>query len=89
MLSYPVSIDMIIEFEKVNDIPLNVFELIDNKDELVEIAPIYTFKIVSNNKPINLLLISDDEKNHYVYIKNLNSLLKRNTNSPYACEKCN
>ena len=65
-----------------------VYELVEDNIENVEVKPIYSYKIISNNKPISLLLISDEEKNHYVFIKNFNSLLKSNTNTLYPCIKC-
>ena len=65
MLNYPVNFNNIEEFEKVNDIPINVFKLSKSKGLLIY----YGHKINSNKKIIDLLLINDEDKYHYCYIK--------------------
>ena len=84
MLTYPVSIDDIEEFEKKNNIPINVYQY--KKDDRLNV--LYFHKISSHNNIIDLLLIKDEEKSHYVFIKNLNSLWKTTTNSRNLCNKC-
>lgn len=87
MLEYPVNNDMISEFEKANDIPINIYELNDNKED-IDIKIIYNHKIISNNKIINLLLIENEEKSHYVYIKSLSGLIRSGTHTLIPCDKC-
>jgi hypothetical protein len=84
MLNYPVNLDEIEEFEKINKIPINVFKL-SNKRGLVVF---YRHKIVSETKRINLLLIKNENTTHYVYIRNLNGLLKDNTHTLHCCDNC-
>jgi len=88
MLKYPVTIDNIEEFEKKNDIPINVFEYNDKEDRMIIY---YIHKISSHKNKINLLLIRDKEnkeKYHYTYITNINGLAKTTSNSRYLCDNC-
>ena len=83
-LTYPVSIDQIEEFEKLNNTPINVYQY--KKDDRMNI--LYSHKIASHNNIINMLLIKEGDKKHYIYIKNLNGLWKSGTNSRFLCDKC-
>jgi len=85
MLKYPVNNDMINNFEKANDIPINIYELDINNDD---VKIIYNHKIISNNKIINLLLIENDNNSHYVYIKSLGALIRNGTHTLLPCDKC-
>ena len=64
-IEYPVSLDNIKKFEKQNPkYGINVF-ILDKNDEIVP-------RIVckeNDRQIINLLLITDNEKQHYVWIK--------------------
>ena len=87
MLTYPVSIVDIEEFEKINNIPINVYQYKkDTVDSRMNV--LYFHKISSHNNIIDLLLIKDKEKSHYVFIKNLNALWKTSSNSRNLCNKC-
>ena len=85
--SYPVEIDMIPEFEKLNDLKINIFELNDDNSVKILYNSYEKYKNV-----INLLLIHDNNENyHYVWIKDLNKLDKSNVAtkcSMYRCEYC-
>ena len=83
-LIYPVSIDQIEEFEKLNNIPINVYQY--KKDDRMNV--LYSHKISSHNNIIDMLLIKEGDKSHYVFIKNLNGLWKSGTNSRFLCNKC-
>ena len=86
-ISYPVDIEAIPEFEKLNSLKINVFEL--NKDNSIKILHNSYDKY---NKVVNLLLINDGFENyHYVWIKDINKLDKSNVASHcsmYRCEYC-
>ena len=42
----------------------------------------------SEKDRINLLLIEDEEKSHYVWIKNLRAFVRTNNINIHICEKC-
>ena len=69
-INFPVKIKDIPKIENMNDIKFNVFGVDDKKS----IYPLY----ISNkncDKTCNLLLIENDNKNHYVWIKDFNKLM--------------
>ena len=79
-------------FERLNpDVSVNVFGYDTECDEDVkpEVFPLYITPH-TNRKHVNLLLISDKEKQHYVYIKNLSRLLAnpRLKYAKYFCVYC-
>ena len=68
-ISLSVKMDDIPKFEKQNDVSINIFGYVKN-----EIFPVH----ITNHRferHINLLMISDNRKNHYCWIKDLNRLL--------------
>jgi len=71
-----VDIETVPEFEKLNGLKINIFEL--NEDN--------TFKILHHSydkypKVVNLLLINDGFENyHYVWIKDINKLFYQGIN---------
>ena len=68
-LEFPVAINKINEFEKNNNISINVLGIKEQK-------PYICRKLKYNNpKNVNLLLIIDGEKRHYTVIKSLSRLL--------------
>ena len=84
-IEFPVSIKQYNKIETQNSININVFGY-ENK----QTYPIYVSKEKFENV-MNLLLISDDEKNHYVYIKNFNRFMyrkTRNKNKKHFCMHC-
>ena len=68
----------------MNNIPVNVFIYEDNDIKLV-----HGHKISSENKIINLLLLEEGEKTHYLYIPSLSALIRDGANNTYyPCDKC-
>ena len=86
-ISYPVDVEAVPEFEKLNGFKINIFEL--NEDNSIKL--LYN-SYDKYNKVINLLLINDGYENyHYVWIKDINKLDKSNVahkESMYRCEYC-
>ena len=82
---FPIQEKDFSNIEVKNSICINVFGY---KNELV--FPIY----VSDQKfedSMDLLLLFDDDKSHYVYIKNLNRFMflkTKNKNKKYFCKSC-
>ena len=70
-ISFPVKIKDIGRFEMQNQVSVNVF----GYDEKKKIYPVRNTKIRNMNQHVNLLLINENEKSHYVLIKNLIKLL--------------
>ena len=71
-------------------IALNVLQINDNVNSPQKISHLYKsgFNRTRKNKEI-LLIISDNEKQHYVAVKNLNFLLKdKNKCSEHFCINC-
>ena len=68
----PMPLSQIPRFEKDNNVKINVYAFEDPRP----ICPAYLTKIKGRGKPINLLLLNDDEKSHFCLIKNLDRLLK-------------
>ena len=84
-IEFPVSIKQYNIIEIQNSININVFGY-ENK----QTYPIYVSKETFENV-MNLLLISDDENKHYVYIKNFNRFMyrkTRNKNKKHFCMHC-
>ena len=74
-IEFPVSVKHYNKVETQNNININVFGY-ENK----QAYPIYVSKEKFENV-MNLLLISDDEKNHYVYMKDFNRFMHHKTKS--------
>ena len=83
-IELPVKVDDVSKFEVMNELPINVFGFDDNEN--VTVLHAHTFK--SEKTIINLLLIEDDDKSHYVFVKNLNSLFTKNKVNNHVCPKC-
>ena len=83
-IQFPVSVDDVALFEKLNEQPINIFGL--NKDEDPIILHNHTFKC--EKKIINLLLIENEEKSHYVLVKSLNALFTKDKCNNFICDKC-
>ncbi|XP_072403137.1 uncharacterized protein [Diabrotica undecimpunctata] len=93
-IQFPMTIKQIPNFEKQNNISINVYYL--KKDKYFKTLPTYLTK-EKNDKHVNLLLIQDkyDEpptKYHYVWIKNLSRLLSKQLSKEehkkYFCDRC-
>lgn len=68
-IKFPMRIQQIPKFEKMNNLTINV--LYTTNKSGTDIWPVYISKRRGDD-PINLLLLSDDEKSHYILIKNFN-----------------
>ncbi|XP_050500866.1 uncharacterized protein LOC126880841 [Diabrotica virgifera virgifera] len=93
-IQFPMTIKQIPNFEKQNNISINIYYL--KKDKHFKILPTYLTKS-RLTKHVNLLLIQDkyDEsptKYHYVWIKNLSRLLSKQLSKEehkkYFCDRC-
>ena len=69
-INFPVKIKDIPKIENMNDIKFNVFGV----DDRQSIYPLYISNKICD-KTCNLLLIENDNKNHYVWIKDFNKLI--------------
>ena len=74
-ISFPVQPLQIPQFEKQNDISIDVYTLCDDNDDDQKISPLHK-AIRRKVKHIDLLLIQTANIFHYVWIKNLSRLLK-------------
>ena len=84
-ISFPVPLDQITTFENNNSISINVFGV-----EQKEIYPLRITKMKASSH-INLLLIEENQNQHYCYIKNLSRLLSDRTKHngmQYYCNYC-
>ena len=84
-IDYPVNIDQYNKIEKQNNININVFSYENKKP-----YPIY----ISNEKNenhIEMLLLTKDDKKHYVLIKDFNKFMfnqTKNRNKKHFCMSC-
>ena len=78
-INFPVSIKDIPKIEKMNNIAINVFGY-ENKTTF----PVFLSASQTEN-PLNLLLISNDNKRHYTYIKDFNRFMYKKTK--HHCKK--
>ncbi|XP_046812321.1 uncharacterized protein LOC124421341 [Lucilia cuprina] len=85
-LKFPLAVNMIKIFEKNNpDIRVNVFGL----EGYSIVGPLY-FTQQEKSNHINLLLLEEDERIHYVWIKNISRLLRSQlTKRKCAIHICN
>ena len=85
-VTYPLNIDFVPEFEKLNNLKINIFEL--REDNSIGILHNSTNKYKT---VVNLLWFQKDNNSHYVWIKDINKLDKHNVAthaSMYRCEYC-
>ncbi|GBN71052.1 hypothetical protein AVEN_232186-1, partial [Araneus ventricosus] len=83
-ITFPTPLSQIDRFEKLNNISINVFGF-EREVFLLKITS------VGKEKHINLLLISDGDKQHYTLIKNLNYLLNdltKHNGKKFYCNIC-
>ena len=85
-ITFPIKMEDIPQWEDMNDIPIAVYGVKENGQE---VYPLYYTKR-RDKKPINLLLIEGEEKNHYAWIKNLDCLMtceeRQNDGEYYTCQ---
>ena len=93
-IEFPVSLKQIDKFEKQNNYAINVFgyEKVDCKKVDCK-KVVYPLRISKRDEQvINLILIANEETNHYCWIKNMSKLLskqKSNHNGKiYFCYRC-
>jgi hypothetical protein len=71
-INFPVSLDDINKFEKLNQLPINVFQINENFDENDDTSQrftlMYSHTIKNEKSTINLLFIENEEKAHYCFI---------------------
>lgn len=88
-IKYPVTLQQIPKFEKQNSISICVFGY-ENKT----VYPLYVSDNRGFEKHVNLLLLHENGKNHYIAIKNLDGLLfqyhssRRKRFYCYFCLRC-
>ena len=80
----PTPVSQICKVEKLNNLAINVYGWENNKVIIYRIS-----NQPYDVKRINTLLLEQDEKSHYVLIKNLNRLLNsKNNKQMFYCERC-
>ena len=85
----PFKVQDLDRFHEQNpDVSVSIFILRDQSD-LKTISPLRPFKGEPRLHHIDLLLVCDEINSHYILIKNLNALLKKQGNKRYICRKCN
>ena len=86
IFEYPVKITDIPEFERLNNLRINVFVL----DEVTTIRPAYKSEMDFKLSFVNLLLIENEENSHYVWIKDLSRLASSKTtrHKKHFCNHC-
>ncbi|XP_065639501.1 uncharacterized protein LOC136072267 [Hydra vulgaris] len=87
-IKFPVSLQQITQFEKNNqDISVNVFGY-----EKLSVYPLHISKNKNRQHQIDLLLISNDDTNHYCLINNLSRLLSsqisEHNGKKHFCRNC-
>ena len=84
-IEFPVSLKQIDRFEKQNPYSINVFGYEDH-----EVYPLRISKRV--NQVINLLIIANEETNHYCWIKDMSKLLSKQISNHngkrHFCYRC-
>ena len=86
---YPVTIESVPEWEKANDMKINILRYTNNEDEPFDYYLGNEGKYHEN--VVTLLLIDNDEGNsHYVWVRNINSLFKSKTSghTSFVCSQC-
>lgn len=91
-VTYPISTNMIEEYEKLNNLQINVFELIDY-DETKDAKDCISYLYITNQfrkDVVNIMLITDGENSHYVVVKNLSRLFASKTthDKKFICPNC-
>ncbi|CAF2099008.1 unnamed protein product, partial [Rotaria magnacalcarata] len=83
-IEFPTELKHISKFENNNNISVNVYGL----DEKLEIYPLRITKL-KKDKHVDLLLISHDENNHYVLMKELSPFINKTHNGKsFTCSYC-
>ena len=87
-IQYPVALNDISKFEKLNNISVNVFVI--NKQGLI--IPVRITENKHMHMHVNLLYLSNYGNNHYVLIRDMSRLLagqiNKRQNAKYICDYC-
>lgn len=78
-ISFPVQTKQIPKFELQNNVSVNVIGFEDN-----EFFPIYISKHKKKKHEVDLLYLTENDKEHFCYIKSLDRMLSRTKNSGRA-----
>ena len=85
-LKFPLPLYQIPKFERLNpEYSVDVFYL---DDETSTIMPLKVTECFERQHHVNLLLLAEDDKRHYILIKNLPGLFNDKSNSKNACFPC-
>jgi len=83
-ITFPVALKDIDKFENQNKLSINVYGF----DEKEELYPLRITKM-KKDKHVNLLLISNDETNHYIIMKDLSPFVNKNQQyKSHVCPYC-
>ena len=85
-INFPVKQNDIPKIENMNDITFNVFGV----DDTQSIYPLYISNKICD-KTCNLILIENNNKNHYVWIKHFNKLMNtqsKDSHKLFFCYYC-
>eukprot|EP00732_Lithocolla_globosa_P002741 Lithocolla_globosa_v1_NODE_1901_length_2266_cov_255.919493.p4 type:complete len:119 gc:universal NODE_1901_length_2266_cov_255.919493:1923-1567(-) len=82
-------IDDIQKYEKLNNVAINIYHVENKKIEPLRPSPVAHSGVVE----VDMLLIHDDGKSHYLLIKNLSALLRADAKlthhrKAYYCKFC-
>ena len=86
-ITYPVTLGQICKVEKQNDLSINVYTW----DKGEGFYPLRVSDTTGEKKEIHLLLIANEETQHYVLINNLSGLLSKRTkhvHKMFYCPRC-
>lgn len=90
-IKFPVTVDDIKIFCRQNNISINVYIVGEVKKKII-VPYITNAKNNKKSNHVNLLLITDNENSHYVYISNLSRLisnqLTKHEHNTNICERC-
>ncbi|KAL6421596.1 hypothetical protein ACFW04_014325 [Cataglyphis niger] len=96
-LEFPMNLNGITRFERLNDISINVYTLRDKKNKKNKKRDIVPFRLTDNKreKHVNLLYLNDATRRgnatHFAWIKNLSRLgsqLTARRHKTHICDRC-
>lgn len=88
---YPIGEDMIKQYEELNNIQINVFELLEDVEGELREKIQMVYKSEQHREDVcNILLVNDKCRQHYVWIKNISRLFASNVyrKSKHLCSHC-
>ena len=96
-IDFPMTINHISKFEKQNNKSINVYayEITYDNESKKQKLSVYPIRLSPNvitkhNECVNLLLIKEADKSHYVLIKNMSALVSEHTSkhASHVCPSC-